>query len=142
MNTEPDEFAPDARIAIVAEAVLLRAELAEARDERQANWERLGTMWQPTMEDIENADDLQSVAINSYTTARIENADDLEFLDEALALIDRAIDMLEDRSVRLTRVLAMCLEQIGDHLAEQGDFREVREPVAMLREIVELHAGR
>ncbi len=139
---ESGELPPEAQITLVIEAVMLRAELAEAHEERQANWERLAAMWQPTMDDIDNANDLQSLAINTYAIARIQNADDLEILADALDLVDGAIEMLEDPNCGLTRVLTLCLEQIGDRFAETRDFPELKEPLDVLREVVGIQAKR
>ncbi len=99
-------------------------------------------MWQPTMDDIDNANDLQSLAINTYAIARIQNADDLEILADALDLVDGAIEMLEDPNCGLTRVVTLCLEQIGDRFAETRDFPELKEPLDVLREVVGIQAKR
>jgi hypothetical protein len=134
-----DAFPPDERIELIARSILLRAGLARFYEERRANWDRLAKLWQPTMQDIDGADgnnDLTSVAINSYTTARIQNAEDLETLNEALRQMDRAIDLLESPTQDIA-VVAYGLEQLQYRVIELEEYADLKEPVDLLRELIE-----
>ena len=127
---------PSERVWLVAEMVLLRAELAAFHEERQANFKRLATMWQPTMQDVESADDLKSIAINSYTAARMQNAEDLELLGDALALVDSAIEIL-DAPAPLPAALVHALEHLRHHMAELTAYNDLRAPLDLLRDFLD-----
>ncbi|MEU5154375.1 hypothetical protein [Glycomyces sp. NPDC021274] len=134
MTDDPrgEAYSPGERIILAAEAVLLRAELADHRDERQANFDRLAKMWQPTMDEVVNANELQSIAINSYTTARIENAEDLAILNRAIALVDQAVALLERPTNRLTPHLPLTLEQLQAAIIDPETYEELLPPLDAL----------
>jgi hypothetical protein len=129
---EPDACTPGERIALAAEAVLLRAELADHRDERQANFDRLAQMWQPAMDEVDSANELQSLAIDTYTTARIENADDLAVLNRAVALVDQAVALIERPTRGLTPHLAPTLGQRQGALFDLERYEELLAPLDAL----------
>lgn len=133
------EFPPDAHITMIAEAILLRASLIELRDDRQANWDRLAGMRQPTMGDVESADDLQALNITAYTTARMQNADDLAILTEAVDLVDRAVDILEEEPTGLTLLVEFALARLRHCLADIQDYRDLEEPLDDLSRIIVNH---
>lgn len=139
---QPGGLPPEEHIGLVVEAVLLRAELKDLRDERQDDFDRLATMRQWTMEDIDNATDLQSIAIYSYTTARIQNAEALEILDDGLALMDRAIGLLESGDDGLALAVAYAVDRTRERLEEMEDYIELTIAFEVLRDIVQDPGGR
>lgn len=130
--TPEEPTTPGERITLAAEAVLLRAELVDHRDERQADFDRLAQMWQPTMDDVDSANELQSMAINTYTTARIENAEDLAILNRAVALVDQAVALIERPHRDLTPHLAPTLGQLQAALFDLERYEELLPPLDAL----------
>ncbi|MQM25669.1 hypothetical protein [Glycomyces albidus] len=129
-----DAFPPGERVELVARTILLRAGIARFQEERRANWDRLAKLWQPASDD---ADDLASPAAGGYTTARIQNAEDLATLDDALRLIDRAIELLESPADDRVAVVAYSLEQLQHRVIELEEYADLREPLDVLRELIE-----
>lgn len=132
-----DAFPPGERVELVARTILLRAGIARFQEERRANWDRLAKLWQPAAKDAESADDLMSLAISGYTTARLQNAEDLATLDDALRLIDRAIELLESPTDDRVAVVAYGLEQLQHRVIELEEYADLREPLDVLRELIE-----
>ncbi|MEV3938475.1 hypothetical protein AB0K52_21175 [Glycomyces sp. NPDC049804] len=132
MTPESEPFTPGERITLAAEAVLLRAELVDHRDERQADFDRLAQMWQPTMDDVDSANELQAMAINTYTTARIENAEDLAILNRAVALVDQSVALIERPTRSLTPHLAPTLGQLQAALFDLERYEELLPPLDAL----------
>ncbi|GAA2300238.1 hypothetical protein GCM10009853_065800 [Glycomyces scopariae] len=114
----PDPFPPSERVELVARAILLRAGIARFQEERRANWDRLA---------LRPGD----------ATARLQNADDLQTLDDALRLMDRAIDLLESPTEDRVAVVAFGIEQLQHRVTELEEYADLKEPIGLLRELIE-----
>ncbi|GAA1676065.1 hypothetical protein GCM10009830_23390 [Glycomyces endophyticus] len=115
-----EPFPPAERVELVARAILLRAGIARFQEERRANWDRLAKAHRPT--DV---------------SARLQNADDLATLDDALRLMDRAIDLLESPAEDRVAIVAFGIEQLQHRVTELEEYADLKEPLGLLRELIE-----
>jgi hypothetical protein len=115
-----DAFPPDERIELIARSILLRAGISRFQEERRANWDRLARAHRPA--DVD---------------ARLQNAEDLQTLDDALRLMDRAIDLLESPTEDRVAVVAFGIEQLQHRVTELEEYADLKEPIGLLRELIE-----
>ncbi|MEU5872433.1 hypothetical protein AB0A73_12855 [Glycomyces sp. NPDC047369] len=125
-----DAFPPGERVELVARAVLLRAGLARFHEERRVNWDRLTGDRRPAV------DDPDALTLDTRPGARTENADDLRTLADALRLMDRVIDLLESPTEDIA-VVAYALEQLQHTVIELEEYADLKEPVGLLRQLLE-----
>lgn len=121
MNPETDAYTPGERVTLAAEAVLLRAELADHRDERRADLDWIARMRQPATDETDSA-----------ALAHIENAEDLAILDRAVALVDQSVDLIERPTARLTPHLAWTLGELQAALFGLEHYDELLVPLDAL----------